>query len=106
VPKKTQRRPARSKSQRRHPAPRPNGATAHEETEVATTTVVAQPAPARAATTVSSAASAAARRSAQSSRRTAVTAINYAYLRHDLVSLAVLAPAMVVLVIVAYVFVH
>jgi hypothetical protein len=43
---------------------------------------------------------------AGAARRTPVTAINYAYLRHDLTLLGILGPAMIVLLIVAFFVFH
>lgn len=59
--------------------------------------VGAEPAPRMPAATV---------RRAQSARRAPVTTINYAYLGRDLRSLAILAPSMVILVIIAFIFIH
>jgi hypothetical protein len=45
-------------------------------------------------------------RRAPTARRPPVTTINYDYLRHDLRMLGMLAPAMVILVVLAFLFIH
>lgn len=95
--KKTQRRPkARSRPTPRRAQPTAPGAVAVQSPGAESGT--AEPIPPRMpAATV---------RRPQTARRAPVTAINYAYLRHDLKTLAVLATSMVVLVIIAFIFIH
>lgn len=94
MPKKSQGRPAKGKARSKRPQQRPNrvpGAgtmTAVQET--------GSPAPA--------AVPAASRRVA--SRRPPGITINYAYLRGDIMRLAVLAPLMVVLLVIAFFIFH
>ncbi|MGH2448176.1 MAG: hypothetical protein ACRDFS_06185, partial [Chloroflexota bacterium] len=61
--------------------------------------VIAAPPPPFAATAVAS-------RPTRQARRLPSTTINYGYLRRDLMTLAVLAPSMVVLVLIAFLFLH
>ena len=93
MPKKAQTRAAKGKTRARRPQPRP--------TQPATT-----PGPVAPADTAAPAIapSVAARRS--SARRLPSVTVNYAYLQHDLRLLAILAPAMVVLLFVAYFVFH
>lgn len=105
MPKKVHNRPNRAKNRARRPQ-RPAG-TAPEAVETPTEV---SPAPAAARPLAppseprTSAVPAATRRGA--ARRAPVITINYSYLRHDLRMLAVLAPLMVVLLVVAYAVLH
>ena len=112
MPKKVHGRPNKAKSRARRPQqqrpvmPAPDTVEMQEEAPAAVP--VAAPVRPRAATaapqSAAPSASTAARRAAQ--RRAPVIAINYSYLRHDLRMLAVLAPLMVVLLVVAYAVLH
>lgn len=106
MPKKTHGRPARSKNRQRRPAGppanRPSGAVVEEVETIAVaqaaapmTTAAPPPASPRLAT-----------RRAPPSRKTAGIPINYTYLSHDLKQLALLAPGMVILVVIAFIFLH
>lgn len=99
--KKTQRRPNRPKNRRpaavREPAKEP-------VTEVVES-VTAVPAAASAPPAVARAVGAPARR-APTARRSPAAVMNYAYLRRDLRALGILAPAMIILVILAFIFIH
>jgi hypothetical protein len=99
LPKKSTRRATRTKSAPRRPQPRSPGAGAAvaERTEPVVPT-------APAATARPTAPPPATRRA--TTRREPTTTVNYAYLRRDVRVLAVLAPAMVVLVIIAFLVFH
>jgi hypothetical protein len=113
VPKRTPHgRPNKAKTRARRTPARPDtngvGASPVLQQEAfagtgMTTTVT--PAPTR--TIQSSAAgAAAARRSAAALRKSPGIAINYHYLRRDITALLVLAPGMVVLLVLAFLFLH
>src|SRR5437660_1589074 len=95
VPKKAQGRPAKGKARSKRPQQRPNRApgpgtmAAVPDSAVAAAAATAQPTSRRTAT-----------------RRAPTITINYAYLRGDIMRLAVLAPLMVVLLLIAYVIFH
>ena len=93
MPKKAQTRAAKSKARARRPQPRP----AQPATTAAPMAAVETAPPATAPSTPP-------RRSA--ARRLPTVTLNYAYLQHDLRLLAMLAPAMVVLLVVAYFLFH
>ncbi|GAC1322346.1 MAG: hypothetical protein NVS2B16_00010 [Chloroflexota bacterium] len=107
MPKKVNRPATRTKSRpvRRpqRPAVQPerdngNGAVTEMQASPATVPVAARPVAAAGASTST------VRRAPQ--RRAASAPMNYAYLRRDITLLAMLAPAMIVVVIIAYVFFH
>ena len=95
MPKKVQGRPAKGKARSKRPQQRPNRAPGP-----GTMAAVQETAGASAPASVP----VAARRAG--SRRAPTITINYAYLRSDIMRLAVLAPTMVVLLIVAYFIFH
>jgi hypothetical protein len=51
-------------------------------------------------------ASPASRRGASSARRAPVTIVNYTYLRRDITTLSVLAPAMIVVLVILFFLLH
>lgn len=118
MPKKTHRQPPRSKNRPRRPPPRPSTAPSVRavaapdevapEEEVASAGVVATaPTPARTRPAIPApAAPAMSRRPTRPGAKVAGITINYAYLRRDLRTLAVLAPLMVVLVIASFFVFH
>lgn len=92
MPKKAQTRAAKTKPRARRQQPRPAQPTA------------ATPPIAPSEPTAPVASAATSRRSA--ARRLPTVTVNYAYLKHDLKWLAVLAPSMVVLLVIAYFVFH
>ena len=111
MPKKVNRRPVRTNARPRQTGARTAGATPVLDQEPVLATPAAE---APAATTVSAPpppattrpAAPSARRAPPSARKTPTLTVNYGYLRHDLTLLAVLAVSMIVLVLVAYIFLH
>jgi hypothetical protein len=101
VPRKAQRRPAKNKARSRRPV------AAQAQTAVAEPEAGFAPAPAAApARPVPSAPVTPSPRSRTATRKAPTISVDYSYLRRDLTSLAVLAPAMIVLVLVAFIFLH
>ena len=97
--KKASRRPVRTKARARRTPPRPASNAAVQQEPVAAPlagapTVMARPAAGVVGSSV--------RRAPPAMRRAPGLTINYAYLRRDIYILAVLAPSMVVLVLIAY----
>jgi hypothetical protein len=106
MPKKAHGRQAKQRPRNRRPTSAAVTAPAGYEGDAMTTAPAATPAvssvaPPRAASTT---ARPVARGGA--ARRAPTITVNYTYLRRDLMSLAVLGPAMVVLLIVAYLVFH
>lgn len=104
MPKKVHGRQAKQKSRNRRPTGAAHTAAATEEGElapVAAATAVSATPTARPATTRPAPAP-----RPGAARRTPTITVNYAYLHHDLVSLGILGPAMVVLLIIAYLIFH
>lgn len=102
--KKTQRRPNRQRNRTARPAPARE--TIEEEVLVGAAVPSAAVPAAPAASATATVARAVGTRRPQPPRRGAASVINYAYLRHDLTTLGILAPAMVILVILAFIFIH
>lgn len=106
MPKKSHGRTPKAKARSNHTAPRataprPPDTTTGVITAGATTTSVATAPPVQR----QAPAPPAARRSSTSARMP-VTVVNYAYLRHDLRLLSLLAPAMVIILVLAFIFLH
>jgi hypothetical protein len=107
VPKKANRRPVRTKSRPRRVPPKPaTPATLPVENGSASPDVMVETAPARPAATTAGRSAAVTRRPGPPPRKVVGITINYAYLLRDLRTLAILDPAMVALVIVAYLKFH
>lgn len=104
MPKKAHGRPAKSKQRSRRPQQRPIEAAAEPVApavpSIPTAAVAAAPAAGPAA------APRASTRRPSSARRAPTLALNYHYLRHDIMTLGLLGPAMIVLLIIAYIFLH
>lgn len=91
MPKKTQSRGGRGKARTRRPAPSPSASTA-AAAPTAPSPVGASVAPARSRP--------------GAPRRASGTTVNYVYLRHDLRTLAVLGPLMIVILVAAFFVLH
>lgn len=112
MPKKAHGRPAKARNRSRRPAARPvpaagDIAPADQDLiaeRVPVTAVSPSVQPLRATSAVSAAPSA--RRGAAANRRAPATAVNYHYLRRDITTLSILAPAMVVVLIILFFVLH
>lgn len=110
MPKKVHGRPAKGKARPRRPASRPvnQGLSAPEtmngDESAGAAAVMAAPPPVT--TPAARAGRAEARRAGPGPRKAPGIVVNYEYLRHDLRTLAILAPAMVVLLVIAFLFLH
>lgn len=106
MPKKAHGRQAKQKSRSRRPTSTAQTAAPAVDEEYVSAGAAAPVAPA--ATTAARPAStrpAAAPRPGAARRSPTIT-VNYAYLHHDLVSLGILGPAMIALLIIAYLIFH
>lgn len=101
MPKKANRPAARTRARPARRVQRPSQPVARAEEEVTESNGVATATAAPVAATRPAFAGATAVRRGPASRRAPTTAINYAYLRHDLTLLAILAPVMIVVVVIA-----
>lgn len=104
MPKKAHGRQAKQRPRNRRPAsPTPTAAPGYDEGAVGVASAPVAP-----AVTAPRTAPATARPVARggAARRAPTITVNYAYLRRDLMALGVLGPAMVVLLIVAYLVFH
>lgn len=107
MPKKVSRRPVRTKSRPRRVPPKPAAPAALAvENGSGSPDVMVGTAPVRPAATTADRPATITRRPGPPPRKVAGITINYAYLQRDLRTLAILAPSMVVLVIVAYLKFH
>jgi len=112
VPKRPHGRPAKARNRARRPASPsipPNGGVAPAGQDLVAervpVTTAAAPTQQRAAATAA-AVPAASRRGAPAARRGPATIINYQYLRHDLRTLSILAPAMIVVLVILFFLLH
>ncbi len=116
MPKKVHGRPAKARNRpRRAPAGVAAGAGSFEPNIVAETVPTSTPMAAAAANGVAAVPAApavartnpaATRRASAAARKVAAATINYDYLRRDIRTLAVMAPVMIIVLIVAFIALH
>jgi hypothetical protein len=113
VPKKAHGRPAKARNRTRRPPARPgspSGATPSGQGDlvaerVPVSTAATASIQSRSAVTAGAPASSA-RRGGAAVRRPPTTVINYQYLRRDITTLTILAPAMIVVLVILFFVLH